>query len=941
MIAERTDNEYLSHLRRKAEPTFLIIRKVCSAFCFLLIAVSFLTGYLFYLPAAFAVPVEEEWSIQQNAVDAATCNAVNRICGSLSSWEDAADGTGARDLVADDKIVVAKIDGAWTNPDTTPVIINGWTTDATHYIKIYATSEARHSGKWDDGKYVLRPLITADYQSAIRIEEENVRIEGLQIDILSSYSNNAAIGNFNLSSSINDVRISSNIIRASFGGSMGIGGDSNKLPSGTIAVWNNIVYGFSAVNAHGIIVYTGSSANGYIYNNTVANSYIGIRSYGSGDVAAKNNLSYGNTNLNYYGIFNSFSSNNLSGPTKTDAPGLNPKNAATVTFIDANNDFHLSLLDVSANDTGVDVSLDLNLSFSDDIDENPRLDIWDIGADESVKIYQCSDALDNDGDGSTDYPNDSDCVSASDNSEFNDLFPPSIPSGLSATNILSTRIDLIWGPSIDTGGSGLKGYKIYRCSGISCIPAAPEINTSMATTYSDATGLAPNTSYAYAVSAYDANGNESGQSEVLTVVTNSTASKIYYMAPPTQGNDTNNGSLNYPFATFTKAFSVMSFGDTLIVKDGTYNQSIAPTLSGTAGNPITIKAENDGGVTLDGGGVQSGIFICAKQYSIVAGFISVNPGVKPAISVGANDGDFTSSNNIIIRRTGGRGGAKDTNNSVWNIDRTSDSLLEDVWGFGDGRYVLNVYGSTNVTVRRAVLRWDRWDGLSYKPDDPRFNLGVYNTHNSFFENILLIDAGVTSSTGDKGALLVPGNNNGNTSPYIDSDNNKFYGMIALNNIGDGISVQGGSGTTNDNNIFKDVVVWGNSNFGVTVNNKADGTIFGHITLGKNSYGTWFNPYNQVTNSIIKNSLITGHTSYGLRGVVTSDYNNVFSNNPDYYQYGPPPGVYDISQNPQVQYILRLESMASGKGTADDGGDRSGTVEKRYIDGLLTSEPLWP
>src|SRR5688572_2504428 len=40
--------------------------------------------------------------------------------------------------------------------------------------------------------------------------------------------------------------------------------------------------------------------------------------------------------------------------------------------------------------------------------------------------------------------------------------PPSVPSGLSATAVSGTQINLSWSASTDTGGSGLAGYSIYR-----------------------------------------------------------------------------------------------------------------------------------------------------------------------------------------------------------------------------------------------------------------------------------------------------------------------------------------------------------------------------------------------------------------------------------------------------------------------------------------------
>jgi hypothetical protein len=108
-------------------------------------------------------------------------------------------------------------------------------------------------------------------------------------------------------------------------------------------------------------------------------------------------------------------------------------------------------------------------------------------------------------------------------------------------------------------------------------------------------------------------------------------------------------------------------------------------------------------------------------------------------------------NNIIVRRIGTKGAATSSNNPVWSIARVRDSLLEDVWGWGNGRYSMSVYGCTNVTVRRGVFRWDGWGAGAEKPGYPKFNLGVYNTHDTF-ENIVLMDAASDPSGGDKGGL---------------------------------------------------------------------------------------------------------------------------------------------------------------------------------------------
>jgi hypothetical protein len=80
----------------------------------------------------------------------------------------------------------------------------------------------------------------------------------------------------------------------------------------------------------------------------------------------------------------------------------------------------------------------------------------------------------------------------------------------------------------------------------------------------------------------------------------------YYVA--TTGSDSNSGAQTAPLRHLSKAAAVATQpGDTVIVMDGTYDNEgvVAPNYvvnlahSGTAGNPITFKAQNRGGAILD------------------------------------------------------------------------------------------------------------------------------------------------------------------------------------------------------------------------------------------------------------------------------------------------------------------------------------------------------
>lgn len=102
-----------------------------------------------------------------------------------------------------------------------------------------------------------------------------------------------------------------------------------------------------------------------------------------------------------------------------------------------------------------------------------------------------------------------------------DNIAPSVPTGLTATAISSSQINLSWSASTDTGGSGLAGYRVYRDGS-----GTPLVQQS-GTTYSD-TGLTASTLYSYRVSAYDNQGNESAQSSAQSATTAAVASAEIY-----------------------------------------------------------------------------------------------------------------------------------------------------------------------------------------------------------------------------------------------------------------------------------------------------------------------------------------------------------------------------------------------------------------------------
>lgn len=69
----------------------------------------------------------------------------------------------------------------------------------------------------------------------------------------------------------------------------------------------------------------------------------------------------------------------------------------------------------------------------------------------------------------------------------------------------------------------------------------------------------------------------------------------------TEGNDTNSGAINEPYATIQKAFSVVEPGDTVFIRGGIYEISVPvdATIDGTENAMINVFAYNNENVILD------------------------------------------------------------------------------------------------------------------------------------------------------------------------------------------------------------------------------------------------------------------------------------------------------------------------------------------------------
>jgi len=112
----------------------------------------------------------------------------------------------------------------------------------------------------------------------------------------------------------------------------------------------------------------------------------------------------------------------------------------------------------------------------------------------------------------------------------------------------------------------------------------------------------------------------------------------YYVS--NTGTNTNDGSLLSPFGTIDKLLNVIQPGDTGYIRGGTYDLDQVTRRSGTASNPITIKAYSNEVPVLQGAGQASdgGRFWLQHDHYIIEGldFRQGNSGVRLSSGASSN-----------------------------------------------------------------------------------------------------------------------------------------------------------------------------------------------------------------------------------------------------------------------------------------------------------------
>ncbi|MCB0064756.1 MAG: hypothetical protein KDE19_21680 [Caldilineaceae bacterium] len=377
----------------------------------------------------------------------------------------------------------------------------------------------------------------------------------------------------------------------------------------------------------------------------------------------------------------------------------------------------------------------------------------------------------------------------------------------------------------------------------------------------------------------------------------------YYIGP--NGNDALTGtSVAEAWADFGAAWTVLQPGDTLILLDGVYTQPLEPNgRNGTAEEPITIRAQHDGQVTIDGEDVRIPVHLY-RDYYVIEGITARN---------GNHTVYFISGSHNTLRRVSGYDANPDVNSDVFAIYDSHDNLLEDCIAAGTGRKMIMIYRGGNNTIRRCFADWRSWDGRDWCDDWPwGDNIQIYNSDYNIIENSIgygsvpvwsiavQANAPYVSAIGNQvlGSISIfAGMNHDSTVKHWPAARPQPTECTQLRDFGwpsqrAGFAIYG-NGVIRDN-LFRDIFAWGSAGLGLTA-----------ILDGEHAN----NRIEYVT--LLNNGL----------------------DNPEWW------GGIGAEWRAEEEYLWDQRSELWVEGVDESGiGAR---LDTRYENGLLTDIPLWP
>lgn len=464
---------------------------------------------------------------------------------------------------------------------------------------------------------------------------------------------------------------------------------------------------------------------------------------------------------------------------------------------------------------------------------------------------------------------------------------------------------------------------------------------------------------------------------VLLTLPNVARGATYYISPT--GSNSNNGQTSAtPWLTFTYAWANTSCGDVLLLLDGTYGDGTSTgkiDLNGRVcaqGNEFTIQAFNRRQAKIFDNGTGYAVRLRLSAYIAIDGLYARSTDNEYRAADDAELGELffvqgthhlTLRNNIAVNPN------RHGNNSVYSIGyhssggtitKSTDILLED-----NEAYIFHRHCVTGGSVERMVVRRQYCN-----PRGGRIAGGITGGTIGYGDAVFSCypckDAVLENSIADgttHGTFL--NEVNASYAQSVAASNVKLLGNICYRCLnGNGVYINSRN-TTGINNTPQNITVRDNAfvdfrsgSAGIRISDCAgtDGCIVDHNTImgngaisgarGISTDDPASTGVSAASNKVtITNTLVTNLPGIGfsVSGFGTWSGDELISNgNTTAFSPTPPANWTNTSTAAHLMGACKLwvPTGALGKGAGTGGSDIGATILYRYVDGVLTTTPLW-
>ena len=334
----------------------------------------------------------------------------------------------------------------------------------------------------------------------------------------------------------------------------------------------------------------------------------------------------------------------------------------------------------------------------------------------------------------------------------------------------------------------------------------------------------------------------------------------YFISPT--GQDSNDGrSESRPFRTFSRAFSVMPGGNTLVLLDGVYSVAAGTGTihylgtgsgqppSGTASKPTEIWALHPGQVTV-AGPLFLGRSTRKDSYIRITGITF------------QGSGDLYNTSYVTVKDCGFHGPFNIGTND--HDQGNTRNLIEDVWIWASGERIIAInYRSHENVWRRVVVRGDGCGTAACQGDgNPNVGITVYDSRDVSLQNVIVVDRILSSGDAPYADFAAAQHA---TDPQYYLGRTEWLGTLSLKSPDIGYYLEPDSVIDPTFRVV-DAVAWDARSDGFNLARKGSVTLQNLTANAPGGDAVRVAP--ELTSGTVRNVLVAGAGRYGINSAIT-------------------------------------------------------------------------